>query len=121
MDGPLIDFGKLTGSSTQVGEYEAIQKQETVLNQSPNAEAGRDEINRRMKEDNVEWLKMALEANRRVNSSQPVSPDDTIESSQAMELARQLGDQMIENAKLRYTSANQLLAEGNVIVSPSSK
>ena len=47
---------------------------------------------------------MAMEANRRVNVSGPVSQDVTLESDQAMELARQLGDQMIEHAKLRFHS-----------------
>ena len=40
--------------------------------------------------ENLEWIKNAMEANRRaqINMSENVSPDATIDSDQATELAR---------------------------------
>ena len=47
--------------------------------------------------ENLEWIKKTMEANRRaqLNVSENASADATIESDQAMDLARQIGDQMI--------------------------
>ena len=44
--------------------------------------------------ENLEWIKKAMEANRRaqISVSENASADATIESDQAMELARQIGD-----------------------------